>query len=339
MTVAPVIEVDQLRHSFGSTVAVDGVSFTAAAGSVLGVLGRNGAGKTTIINCLTTLLRPDSGRAVVAGCDVRDDPAGVRARIALTGQNAAVDEVLSGRDNLVLFGRLLGLSKSAARARADELLGRFGLQDAAGRPVGSYSGGMRRRLDLAVSLVVERPVMFLDEPTTGLDPQSRQELWAVIRDLRAAGRTILLTTQYLEEADNLADAILVLDHGRVIAEGSPDELKERVGGAACHVEIADPAVRARAADALRRDFADVAEADGALVVPAGNTGLLTEVVRALDSAGVQADNLGLRRPTLDDAFFALTGRYVTPEEAAQDAKDAKDEKDRSPVGAGPEGPR
>ncbi|MFI6482112.1 ATP-binding cassette domain-containing protein [Nonomuraea sp. NPDC050663] len=314
------IEVSALHKSFGPTVAVEDVSFTVAPGTVLGLLGPNGAGKTTVINCLTTLLRPDHGRALVAGHDVLAAPARVRENIAVTGQFAAVDELLSGRENLVLFARLQGLSKSAARARAEELTERFGLAEAAGRKAGGYSGGMRRRLDLAAALVVERPVLFLDEPTTGLDPRGREALWSVVRELRGAGTTILLTTQYLEEADQLADGVVVIDHGRVIASGAPEELKERVGGTVCVVHVADRERLAKAAAALGATptrasedrvalgegsvwAAEVRVGEGAIVLPGAR---LTDVVRALDQAGIEPDDVLMRRPTLDDVFFALT---------------------------------
>jgi ABC-2 type transport system ATP-binding protein len=303
----PMIVVEHLRKVFGQTVAVDDVSFTVAGGSVLGLLGPNGAGKTTIINCLTTLLLPDRGRATVGGRDVVADPAGVRSLIAVTGQFAAVDEMLTGRENLVLFARLLRLSRRSARDRADELLARFDIADAADRPVGSYSGGMRRRLDLALSLVVPTPVLFLDEPTTGLDPRSRLELWAVVRQLREAGTCVLLTTQYLDEADQLADRILVIDHGRVVEEGDSDELKRRVGESVCAARVDDAGARTRALAALRDAGLGVAEVDGVLLVPARELTVMTEVVRCLDAIGVLPDDLQLRRPSLDDVFLALTG--------------------------------
>ncbi|MEM7323315.1 MAG: ATP-binding cassette domain-containing protein [Actinomycetota bacterium] len=302
------IVVADLHKAFGDAVALDGVSFSVPAGSVLGLLGPNGAGKTTTVHCLSTLLAPDSGRATVAGYDIVEDPAGVRASISLTGQFAAVDEVLTGRQNLELFARLLGLSKADAVQRAGTLLERFDLVDAADKRAGTYSGGMRRRLDLAASLVVERPVLFLDEPTTGLDPRSRAEVWEQVRDLRDGGTTVLLTTQYLEEADQLADRIVVIDAGRVIAEGTAAELKDRVGGSVCAVSIADPGRRKLAADALGAAFTDLTEFDGALIVPAPQTRVLSQVVRVLDEIGVEPDDVGLRRPTLDDVFLALTGR-------------------------------
>lgn len=300
------IQVHDLRRSFGATTAVDGVGFSVAAGEVVGLLGPNGAGKTTTIHCLTTLLKPDSGSARVAGFDVVDQAAQVRRSIAVTGQFAALDEMLTGRENLVLFGRLLGLDRRAAGARADELVERFDLGEVAGKPVRTYSGGLRRRADLAASLVVDRPVLFLDEPTTGLDPRSRRALWEVVRQLRANGTTVLLTTQYLEEADQLADRVLLVDHGRVVAEGSPDELKGRLGGAVCEVRVEDPRARETAAARLREAFPELTEDDDVLRVAAG-AGTLTEVVRRLESAGVEADDVMVRRPTLDEVFLSLTG--------------------------------
>jgi len=301
------IEVEHLRKEFDGKAAVQDVSFAAGAGTLLGLLGPNGSGKTTIINCLTTVLAPDRGRLLVDGCDVVRAPEQVRARIAVTGQFAALDEVLSGRDNLVLFGRLLRLSKRQARQRADELLDRFALGDAAHKAVKTYSGGMQRRLDLAASLVVPRPVVFLDEPTTGLDPRSREELWQTIRQLRDDGATILLTSQYLEEVDRLADRVVVIDSGRVIAEGTSDQLKERVGGQVCEVTVPTQG-RAVAREALRGLAGEVGERGEHLVVPVSRPSQLVEIVRLLDDQGVEIDNATLRKPTLDEVFFALTGQ-------------------------------
>ncbi|MFI7055394.1 ATP-binding cassette domain-containing protein [Streptosporangium canum] len=302
------IEVEHLRKSFAGKAAVDDVSFAVEPGTMVGLLGRNGAGKTTVINCLSTLLPADGGRAVVAGHDVAEDPSGVRASIALTGQFAAVDDVLTGRQNLVLFGRLLKLDRKAARERAQELLTGFGLADAADEPVKGYSGGMRRRLDLAASLVVRRPVVFLDEPTTGLDPSGRHEMWDVVAGLRRDGATILLTTQYLEEADRLADRVVVIDEGTVIAQGTPRELKDQVGGTVCAVCVESAQERGRAVEALGRRFGDVTEKDGVVTVPGATVGTLAAVAEALQAAGVEPDDVALRRPTLDEVFFALTDR-------------------------------
>ncbi|MCT9933309.1 ATP-binding cassette domain-containing protein [Planotetraspora sp. A-T 1434] len=300
------VNVESLRKRYGEVDAVAGVSFQVAAGHVVAVLGPNGAGKTTTIGCLTTLIRPDGGRATVMGHDVVAEAPAVRGQIAVVGQSAAVDELLTGRENLVFFGRLLGEPAAQARKRADELVERFDLGEVAGKPAGTYSGGTRRRLDLAVGLVVRRPVLFLDEPTTGLDPRSRQELHALIREQRDLGVSVLLTTQQLDEADALADRVVVIDHGRVIAEGTPDTLKAQVGGSFCVVMIADEGVRAQALAALRPSLPDAGVADDAILVPAKGTWTLTEVVRILDAAGIEPDDIALRRPTLDDAFFALT---------------------------------
>jgi daunorubicin resistance ABC transporter ATP-binding subunit len=323
--VAAVIEVEGLVKRFGDVVALDGIDLRVDAGGLVGLLGPNGAGKTTTINVLSTLLLPDAGVCRVGGCDVVDRPDEVRSLIGLTGQFAALDEQLTGRENLVLFGRLLKLGRSGARRRAAELLDRFELRDAAHRRVATYSGGMRRRLDLAASLVGEPRVLFLDEPTTGLDPRSRRELWDVVGELRAAGATILLTTQYLEEADRLADRIVVVDGGVVVVEGTPAELKARVGGSVCEVAVADAGRRAVASAALD-GLGEVAEVGDRLTVPAEGTATLTEVVRRLDAAGVVADDIALRRPTLDDVFLALTGHTA----GRGDGADADDDRDRTP---------
>jgi len=317
--VDPVIEVIQLRKTFKQKVAVDDVSFSVPMGTVFCLLGPNGAGKTTTINCVTTLLRPDGGRVVVAGHDVVTEPAEVRRSIALTGQFAALDDELTGWQNLVLFGRLLRLGKASARVRANELLARFDLEAAADQRVKSYSGGMRRRLDLAASLTVERPVLVLDEPTTGLDPRSRQEMWGIVRDLRASGVTILLTTQYLEEVDKLGDQIVVIDSGRVIATGTPDELKTRIGRAVCEVGIEDETVRVMAFQALAAAFDGVVEAEDTIAVPAATARTLTEVVRIIDGVGLEPDSVGLRQPSLDDVFLALTGDAATAGSAERKA--------------------
>ncbi|MGB3766838.1 MAG: ATP-binding cassette domain-containing protein [Phormidesmis sp.] len=315
----PILEVKNLTKRFGETVVLRGVNLSAERGTVLGVLGPNGAGKTTAINCLTTLLVPDGGEARIAGYDVVSDPAAVRSLIGLTGQFAAVDEALTARENLVLFGRLLRLKRNAAKRRADELLAQFELSEAANRPVKTFSGGMRRRLDLAASIVVLPLVLFLDEPTTGLDPRSRQQLWAVVKDLKAQGITIVLTTQYLEEADALADQIVVIDRGQVIAEGTVDELKDRVGGRFCELRLeraVDLERVKRVLDQMGLDYAQVGARDGertegsakTLAVPAAEGAkTLTEIVLKLESEGIDLADISLRRPSLDDVFFALTG--------------------------------
>jgi oleandomycin transport system ATP-binding protein len=313
-----VIQVEGLGKTFGATRALDGVDLAVRRGTVLGLLGPNGSGKTTTVRVLATLLRPDSGRARVLGHDVVAEPEAVRSRIGLTGQYAAVDEALSGTDNLVLVARLLDLSRREARNSAAELVERFGLADAAGRRVRTYSGGMRRRLDLAVSLVGRPDVLFLDEPTTGLDPRHRNEVWDEVRALAADGTTVLLTTQYLEEAEQLADDLVVLDHGRVIAAGTPAALKAEVGGQRLHVRPlrpADlPAVMASVADLVFPD-APAVDATGELTAAAPEPGVLLRVAERLDAAGLPVAELGLRLPSLDDVFLTLTGR---PADAAEE---------------------
>ncbi len=299
------IRVEGLGKTFGKVTALDEVTFDVPPGTVTALLGPNGAGKTTLVHCLSTLLTPDRGTAVVDGHDVRTDPAGVRSSLALTGQFAAVDEVLTGRANLVLFARLLRLPRARAKDRVRELLDRFGLSDAADTSVGSYSGGMRRRLDLAASLIVERSVLVLDEPTTGLDPRTRGDLWNAVRERRDAGTTVLLTTQYLEEADRLADRVVVVDRGRLVAEGAPEQLKARVGGSVCEVRV-PPEDRERALELLRSEAAGVREEDNALIVPAPDAGTVARLARALDGAGIEPEVLSLRRPTLDEVFLHLT---------------------------------
>jgi daunorubicin resistance ABC transporter ATP-binding subunit len=303
------IEAEGLHKRFGTTQALDGLDLAAPSGSVLGVLGPNGAGKTTAVRILTTLAHPDAGWARVAGLDVVADATEVKRNIGVTAQAATVDEVLTGRQNLVMIGRLSGLGRGQARVRAIELLDRFDLADAADRMARTYSGGMRRRLDLAASLVMRPPVLFLDEPTTGLDPTSRVRMWNVIRELIADGVTLLLTTQYLDEADELADRIIVVDQGRAIAEGTAAELKRQTGGARLEVLLTVPHPDARYALAPLVDGEITIGDDGRhLQAPVrAMGGLATRVVRALDDAGVDVDNVEVRQPSLDDVFFELTG--------------------------------
>ncbi|MEM8922106.1 MAG: ATP-binding cassette domain-containing protein [Actinomycetota bacterium] len=307
-----IIEVESLAKRFGDTAALDGVSLTVEQGSVVGLLGPNGAGKTTTIRVLATLLTPDGGRAAIDGVDVVGDPGRVRSMIGLTGQYAAVDERLTGAENLTMVARLLGHRKGAARVLAGELLERFGLTDAGDRLVGTYSGGMRRRVDLAVSLVGHPRVLFLDEPTTGLDPSSRLHLWEIVRELVDAGTTLLLTTQYLEEADELADRIVVIDRGVVIADGTGDQLKARVGGRTLEVTLADSAQMVMAADLVRRSCGEQPRLDdeaGVVSIPVGgDTALAGRLVAEFSDASIPIDDFGFRRPTLDHVFLALTGQ-------------------------------
>jgi ABC-2 type transport system ATP-binding protein len=306
------IEAEGLRKRYKTTDALAGLDLNVPPGSLYGLLGPNGAGKTTAVRVLATLLRYDGGRARVAGYDVAREPDRVRERIALTGQYAAVDEILSGRQNLVMFGRLYHLPPRAARQRAEELLGQFGLADAAGRSAREYSGGMRRRLDLAASLIRRPEVLFLDEPTTGLDPRSRNQVWDAVRALAAEGTTVLLTTQYLEEADHLADRISVIDAGVAVAEGTPDELKSKIGGDRIEVVVRDGAqLAAAAAIAARISHAepDLDPDIRRLSAPVTDrVTALAALVRALADAGIEAEDIGLRRPTLDEAFLHLTER-------------------------------
>jgi ABC-2 type transport system ATP-binding protein len=312
-----VIMVEELRKRYGRVVALDGVDLAVSAGTVCGVLGPNGAGKTTVVRILATLLRSDGGRASVGGFDVTRQPDEVRRRIGLVGQHTAVDELLSGTQNLVMLGRLYHLAGAAARSRAEDLLARFGLADAGAKPVKEYSGGMRRRLDLAASMILTPPVLFLDEPTTGLDPRGRNDVWEAVRGLVAGGTTVLLTTQYLDEADQLADQICVIDAGRVVADGTPAQLKAAIG--ADHIDVvvrdasdlpATAAVLDRVAPAIvrvdrdtRRVSAPVAGGTGG---SAGPMAALVAVVRELHDAGIAVEDVGVRRPTLDEVFLHLT---------------------------------
>jgi ABC-2 type transport system ATP-binding protein len=314
------IVVDGIKKHFGKVHALEGVSLEVQPGTVLGLLGPNGAGKTTLVKILTTLLVPDEGHATVAGYDVVRDAAKLRHTIGLAGQNAAIDENLTGRENLELVGRLYHLPRDEAKRRADDLLERFELNDAASRMARTYSGGMRRRLDLGASLVGQPQVLFLDEPTTGLDPRSRLALWETIETLVGEGTTVLLTTQYLDEADRLADQIAVIDHGKVIAEGTSDELKDRVGGERLEVSLEDPAQAEAAVRVLVPMSDEPPVADGALVRVAirERTGSIVRAVQLLNQAGVGVDDLVIRRPTLDDVFLTLTGHAA--EETAEDGQ-------------------
>jgi daunorubicin resistance ABC transporter ATP-binding subunit len=313
------VEAKALSKRYGETQALDDVDLEVATGSILGVLGPNGAGKTTALRILTTLSTPDSGRAWVDGHDVVAEPAAVRRKIGVTGQDATLDELLTGRQNLTMVSRLSRLGRSAARRRTDELLELFELTDAADRMVKGYSGGMRRRLDLAASLVMRPPVLFLDEPTTGLDPTSRQRVWGVIRGLVVDGVTVLLTTQYLDEADSLADDIIVIDHGRVIARGTPRELKSATDSQLLEVTLAAP--HAGASAALQRfSVGSVTASDDGrhLWTPARNEpGLAVAALRALDEAGVLVDDITVHRPSLDDVFAVLTGAPAPAPESVE----------------------
>jgi ABC-2 type transport system ATP-binding protein len=317
----PAISVTGLVKAFGRIRALDGVDMEVAPGTVLGLLGPNGAGKTTAVRVLTTLLKPDAGTIRVTGLDVVRDAAKLRERIGLAGQYAAVDENLTGLENLTMVGRLYGAPRAAAKQRGRELLDRFELDEAAGRVAKTYSGGMRRRLDLAAALVANPPVLFLDEPTTGLDPRSRLALWATIERLVAEGTTVLLTTQYLDEADRLADSIAVIDKGRVIAQGTSDELKDRVGGERLEVHLADASAAPKAVEALAplSDERPATEDGTVRLTIRQRSGAIVEAVRRLDEAGVGVEDLVVRRPTLDDVFLTLTGHAA---EAVDDEEKA-----------------
>jgi ABC-2 type transport system ATP-binding protein len=326
------IEADGLVKRYGETQALAGVGFSVAAGTILGLLGPNGAGKTTAVRILTTLAVPDAGRGTVAGIDVVAHPAEVRRHIGVAAQDATLDGLLTGRQNLILVGELSDMGRAAARARATELLAQFELTDAADRVLKGYSGGMRRRLDLAASLMTRPPVLFLDEPTTGLDPTSRQRVWDAIRELIGEGVTVLLTTQYLEEADSLADRIVVVDHGQVIADGTPLELKEASRSARLEVTLSEAHPDAVSAIApLVEGKVHVSGGGRHLSAGVDNApGLATSVVRALDRAGVLVDDIEVRQPSLDDVFFTLTGGHIPTED--EDEEPA--ERGEGPAGAG-----
>jgi ABC-2 type transport system ATP-binding protein len=325
----PAIEAQGLVKTFGAVRAVDGVDLTVAGGSVYGVLGPNGAGKTTTIRMLATLLRPDGGSARVLGHDIVADAEQVRRSVSLTGQLASVDEDLTGRENLILLGLLLGLRRRAAKTRAAELLDAFGLEEAAGRLVKNFSGGMRRRLDIAASIVVTPRLMFLDEPTTGLDPRSRNQVWDIVRELQQAGTTILLCTQYLDEADQLADRIAVIDRGRVVAEGTPDELKTSVGSSSLQLRMMDP----RDTEATLAAIARILGVHGTLspeasriTAPMADPDRVTDLLLALRQSGITLDEISVQKPTLDEVFLTLTG-HDAADQNQPDAENAEGEKE------------
>jgi ABC-2 type transport system ATP-binding protein len=321
------VEVNGIRKSFGSVVALRDISFDVARGEVLGLLGPNGAGKTTMVDILSTLTRQDHGRATVAGHDVLADPAGVRRSIMLTGQQVALDEMLTGRENLVMFGRLQGLKKSEARSRGADLLEQFDLVHAADRSVSTYSGGMRRRIDIACGLVVRPEVAFLDEPTTGLDPRSRQSIWDLVSEFREAGIATLLTTQYLEEADALSDRIIVIDHGAIIAEGTADELKERTGGTYCEIVPRDLNDLPAMADALgsllpEKNRAALTPASDRIAMPAPDgPNTLAQALYHLNGANIELRDIALRRPSLDEVFLSLTTQSTGDTSATRNGRE------------------
>jgi ABC-2 type transport system ATP-binding protein len=321
----PAIEAVDLVKRFGDFTAVDGVSFSVPEGTVFSMLGPNGAGKTTTVRMMTTLSVPTSGTGRVAGLDVVRDADAVRQRMGLTAQSATVDDLLTGRENLRLVGDLYGLDRATVRRVADELLERFSLDEAGDKVAKDYSGGMRRRLDLAASLVATPPVLFLDEPTTGLDPRSRVELWGVLRDLVRDGTTLFLTTQYLDEADQLADRIVVVDHGRVIADGTPLELKDRSGKASLVVAVSRSEEVGTAAEIVRSEVGDLhVDADARrITAPAEGVAALTRIAARLDEAGIELDDIGLQRPSLDDVFLSLTGHRAEEQATPDDATPAE----------------
>jgi ABC-2 type transport system ATP-binding protein len=339
MRETPAILTEGLSKAYGNIRALQDVNLMVPAGGVLGLLGPNGAGKTTMVRILTTLLRPDSGHARVAGLDVVRQPAAVRQVIGLAGQSAAVDDYLTGRENLVMAGRLHHRHRSEADHRAAELLQRFELTEAADRPVRTWSGGMRRRLDLAVSLVGYPQVLFLDEPSSGLDPRGRHQLWQTIRGLVAAGTTVLLTTQYLEEADQLADQIVVIDHGHILANGTPDQLKTQVGGDRLQLHLAAPATASPAAELVADLGTSPPQVDaqvGEVTVPLSDgVAALPEVVRRLDAAGLALSDLAVRRPTLDDVFLSLTGQATQPRDPSDAPTPGQPPPERQPTTRSP----
>jgi ABC-2 type transport system ATP-binding protein len=312
------VDARRLVKVFGDNRAVDGIDLHVPAGSIYGVLGPNGAGKTTTLNMLATLLRPDGGTATIFGHDVQKEPHIVRQLIGVTGQYASVDEALSATENLVIFSRLLGLSRAAAKQRAEELLEEFSLTEAAKRPLAKFSGGMRRRLDLAVSLIAQPPLLFLDEPTTGLDPRTRAQMWSTIRRLVHTGSTVLLTTQYLDEADQLADRIAVIDKGRVVAEGTPDELKKLVGTAAFQVRVQDDLQLPQAQQIVEAYLGVKAISSpqtGSLSAPMANADRVSDVLIALRNAGIHLSEMSVQKPTLDEVFLTITGHDTSAKEA------------------------
>ena len=316
---SPAIETSGLRKQFGETPAVAGIDLAVPRGTVYGLLGPNGAGKTTTIRMLTTLIKPDGGTARVLGHDVVREPGQVRARVGMTGQFASVDEDLTGAENLVLFARLLGFSWRAARGRARELMQGFELTEAAGRQVRTYSGGMRRRLDIAASLIVTSELLFLDEPTTGLDPRSRNQVWDIVRAIAAEGTTVLLTTQYLDEADKLASRLAVIDHGRLIAEGTSRELKQSVGGRALHLKVTDPAQRPAAESILRTVLGEVhaGNEENELAAKVAQDEMVPRALAQLAAGGIAISEFALAQPSLDDVFLALTGKPAADSAGAE----------------------